>query len=218
MNVAYSARATVALATTLGLAVLSWFVALEQMGGMDMGVMTPLGGFLPFVAFWLVMMAAMMLPAAVPAVLQRTRAGGRVPAVLLFVGNYLAVWGLVGVLVYAVYRPHGTIAAGVVVIIAGIYELTRVKRDCRRRCRENLRSGFGFGLACVGSSIGLMAMLVVLGVMSVTWMIVIAVLVLAQKLLPAKAAIDIPLALAIVALGILILVAPASVPGLMPSM
>jgi len=63
-----------------------------------------------------------------------------------------------------------------------------------------------------------MVMLVALGVMSVTWMGVIAVLVLVQKLLPAKAAIDVPLALAIVALGILILFAPASVPGLTPPM
>jgi hypothetical protein len=54
--------------------------------------------------------------------------------------------------------------------------------------------------------------------MSVTWMSLIAVLVLAQKLLPAKAAIDLPLALAIVGLGVLILIAPSSVPGLTPSM
>jgi hypothetical protein len=47
-----------------------------------------------------------------------------------------------------------------------------------------------------------MLMLVALSVMSVTWMSVIAVLVLAQKLLPAKAAIDVPLALAIVGVGI----------------
>jgi predicted metal-binding membrane protein len=63
-----------------------------------------------------------------------------------------------------------------------------------------------------------MLMLVTLGVMSVTWMSVVAVLVLAQKLLPAKAAIDLPLALAIVGLGILIVMAPSSVPGLTPPM
>ena len=44
----------------------------------------------------------------------------------------------------------------------------------------------------------------------------IAVLVLVQKLLPAKAAIDVPLALAIVGLGTLIVIAPSSVPGLTP--
>jgi hypothetical protein len=47
---------------------------------------------------------------------------------------------------------------------------------------------------------------------------VIAVLVLAQKLLPRRAALDVPLAVAIVGLGIVIIIAPTSVPGLMPSM
>ena len=63
-----------------------------------------------------------------------------------------------------------------------------------------------------------MAMLVVLGVMSAGWMAVIAVLVTAQKLLPPRAAIDVPLAAAITGLGILITVAPSSVPGLTPPM
>jgi predicted metal-binding membrane protein len=117
-----------------------------------------------------------------------------------------------------VYRPHGSSAAGAVAIAAGVYEFTPLKRHFRQRCRDSVRSGFGFGLCCAGSSIGLMAVLVALGVMSVTWMSVIAVLVLAQKLLPAKAAIDVPLALAIVGLGVLIVIAPSSVPGLMPPM
>lgn len=103
-------------------------------------------------------------------------------------------------------------------IAAGIYEFTRLKQNCRRRCRESAPSGFEFGLYCVESSIGLMLMLVALGVMSIIWMSVIAVLVLAQKLLPPKAVIDVPLALAIVGLGILIVVAPSSVPGLTPTM
>jgi len=110
--------------------------------------------------------------------------------------------------VYALYRPHGSSAAGALAIAAGVYEFTRLKQDCRRRCRESVRSGFECGLYCVGSSIGLMLMLVALGVMSVTWMSVIAVLVLAHKLLPARAAVDVPLALAIVGLGILIVIAP----------
>jgi predicted metal-binding membrane protein len=63
-----------------------------------------------------------------------------------------------------------------------------------------------------------MLMLVALSIMSITWMSVIAVLILVQKLLPAKLAVDVPLALAIVGLGILIFIAPSSVPGLMPPM
>jgi len=207
-----------ALAATFGVAAAAWVVTVRQMQGMDMGVMTQLGSFAFFVALWLAMMAAMMLPGLAPAVLSRVHTRGPVRAVLPFVASYLAVWTLVGVLVYAVYRPHGTAVAGALVIAAGLYELTRLKQHCRRCCRERVRSGFAFGLYCVGSSIGLMVMLVALGVMSVTWMLVIGVLVLVQKLLPAKAAVDVPLALAIVALGILILIAPASVPGLMPPM
>jgi predicted metal-binding membrane protein len=207
-----------ALTATLGLAAASWVVAVRQMNGMDMGVATGLGSFAFFVALWVSMMAAMMLPGAAPAVLRRAHASGGVRAVPLFVGSYLAVWTLVGVAVYAAYRPHGSLAAGAVAIAAGGYEVMPLKQHFRRRCRENVQSGFQFGLSCVGSSIGLMLLLVALGVMSVTWMSVIAVLVLAQKLLPPSAAIDVPLALAIVGLGILIVLAPWSVPGLTPPM
>jgi len=207
-----------ALTATLGLAAASWVVAVRQMDGMDMGVATELGSFPFFVGLWVSMMAAMMLPGAVPAVSRRAQASGRVRAVALFVGSYLAVWTLVGVAVYAVYRPHGSVAAGAVVIAAGVYEFTPLKRHFRRRCRESVRSGFAFGLYCVGSSIALMLMLVALGVMSVTWMSVIAVVILGQKILPANAAVDAPLALVIVGLGILIVIGPSSVPGLTPPM
>jgi predicted metal-binding membrane protein len=188
------------------------------MNGMDMGVATRLGSFVFFLALWVSMMAAMMLPGAVPAVLRRAHDGGRARAVPPFVGSYLAVWTLVGVPVYALYRPHAYLSAGVVAIAAGVYEFTPLKQRFRRRCRESVRSGFEFGLCCVGSSIGLMLMLVALSVMSVIWMSVITVVVVAQKLLPSKAAIDVPLALAIVGLGVLIVIAPSLVPGLTPPM
>jgi predicted metal-binding membrane protein len=208
----YAPRAA-ALTATLGLAAASWVIAVRQMNGMDMGAATPLGSFAFFLVLWVAMMAAMMLPGAAPAVLRRAHAGG-VRAVPLFVGSYLAVWTLVGFAVFALYRPHGAFVTGLVVIGAGLYELTPLKRDFRRRCRESAGSGFEYGLCCLGSSVGLMLMFVALSVMSVTWMVVIAGIVLAQKLLPAKAAIDVPLALAIVGLGILIVTAPSYVPGL----
>lgn len=201
-----------ALAATLGLAAAAWVVAVRQMHGMDMGVATQLGSFAFFVVLWVSMMAAMMLPGAAPAVSRHARATGRVRGVPLYIASYLAAWILVGVAVYALYRPHGSLAAGAVAIAAGVYELTPLKRHFRGRCRESIRSGFELGLNCVGSSIGLMLVLVALSVMSVTWMSVIAALVLIQKLLPAKAAIDVPLALAIVGLGALIVAAPSSVP------
>jgi len=214
---AMPAAATAALTGTLGLAAACWVIAVWQMNGMDMGTATELGSFGAFIALWVAMMAAMMLPGAAPAVFRRVHAGG-VRAVPLFAGSYLAVWALAGVAVYAAYRPHGTLAAGAVVIAAAVYEVTPLKRHFRRRCREATGSGLKFGLYCAGSSAGLMLMLVALGVMSITWMAVIAVLALAQKLLPAKAAIDLPLALAIAGLGVLIVITPSLVPGLSPPM
>ena len=192
MTSSLRAATAVALTMTLGLAAASWLVVVRQMSGMDMGVETRLGSFAFFVALWVSMMAAMMLPGAAPAVVRRVHAGG-VRAVPVFIGSYLAVWTLVGVAVYALYRPHGSFAAGAVVIAAGLYELTPLKKRFRRRCQESVGSGFEYGLCCVGSSIGLMLMLVALNIMSITWMSAIAVLVLAQKVLPPKAAVDVPL-------------------------
>jgi predicted metal-binding membrane protein len=208
----------VALTATLGIAAAAWIVAVWRMTGMDMGVATQLGSFPFFIGVWISMMTAMMLPGAVPAVARRVHASGRVPTVPLFLGSYLAVWAVVGLAVYAVYRPHGPVAAGVIVIAAGAYEVTPFKRHFRGRCRDSIDSGSRYGLCCVASSLGLMLMFVALGVMSVTWMLLIAIVGLAQKLLPAKAAIDLPVAVAIVAFGIWITVSPASAPGLMPSM
>jgi predicted metal-binding membrane protein len=203
---------------TLGLAAACWIVAVRQMQGMDMGVATRLGSLASFVVLWVTMMAAMMLPGALPGVVRRTRTFGRARTVPIFVCSYLAIWTLAGIAVHALYRPHGTVAAGVVVMAAGLYELTPLKRHFRRRCHEGASSGFEFGLACVGSSIGLMLILLAISVMSIAWMAVIAVLVLAQKLLPARAAIDVPLALAIVGLGVLIIIEPSLIPGLTPPM
>jgi predicted metal-binding membrane protein len=201
-------------AAVLSLAAVSWVVAVDRMDGMDMGVVTELGSFSFFVTAWALMMGAMMLPGAVPAVARSAHSRGPALAVPLFVGSYLAVWTLVGLVVYALYRPHGTAIAGALTIAAGLYELTPIKRHFRRRCREDVRTGFQFGLSCVGSSIGLMLMLLALGVMSLTWMSVIAVVILGQKLLPPRAPIDVPLAVALVALGTLVLLEPSAVPGL----
>jgi predicted metal-binding membrane protein len=206
-----------AVVATVGVAALCWVVALQQMQGMNMGVSTSLGSLAFFVAVWVSMMAAMMLPGALPAALRHGRGSGRIGAAPLFAASYLAVWTLVGLVVYLLYQPHSARVAGVLTIAAGLYELTPTKQAFRRGCRAN-RSGFGFGLNCVGSSAGLMLLFLAVGVMSIPWMCVVALLVLTQKLFPARAVIDIPLAFAIVGLGVAITLAPSSVPGLMPAM
>jgi hypothetical protein len=133
MAPAMTGARTAALSATLGLAAAFWIVAGRQMDGMDMGVATDLGSFAFFVAAWVPMMAAMMLPGAVPAVVRCARANGRLRAAPLFAGSYLAVWTAVGLAVYALYRPHVSSAAGVLTVAAGVYELTPLKRGCRRR-------------------------------------------------------------------------------------
>lgn len=204
----------VALAVTLGLAAGSWAIIVPWMATMDMGVTTPLGALPSFMAMWVAMMAAMMLPGLAPAVLARTASRRDGPAALPFIGSYLAVWALAGIPVYALYVPHGTLAAGAITVAAGLYELTPLKRGFRRHCRGATNTGWTVGLHCVGSCIGLMLMQAALGVMSLTWMVVTTVLVLAQKLMPERRAVDVPVALAIVGLGLLIVLTPSAVPGL----
>jgi predicted metal-binding membrane protein len=220
-----SARtASVAAAlTTIALAAACWVIAVGQMDSMSMGSHAlAMGGTIGlgslgfFVGVWVAMMAAMMLPGAVPAVVRQTRSSVR--AVPLFLVSYIAVWTLLGLVLYEIYSPPSSTAAGAIVIAAGVYELSPVKRYFRECCRERVTSGLGFGLECVGSSVGLMAVLVALGVMSVTWMVVLAVVIVAQKLLPPRAALDVPVALAVLALGILLIVSPASVPAYTPMM
>ncbi len=150
------------------------------------------------------LMAAMMLPSAVPAIARRARERDSVLAAPLFASSYLGTWALVVLAISILYRPPGPLVAGALIVGAGLYELTPIKRECRRRCRERVRSGLRFSVCCLGSSIGLMLVLVAVDVMSIAVMVVIAIVVLAQKLLPPHPAIDVPVALVIVALGVAI--------------
>jgi predicted metal-binding membrane protein len=147
-------------------------------------------------------MAAMMLPSAAPAIARRAREHDGALGASVFAGSYLAIWAFVALAATVVYRPPSAVVAGALVTAAGLYELTPLKRECRRRCRERVRSGTRFGVYCLGSSAGLMVVLIALDPMSVPLMCGIGALVLLQKLLPARSSVDVPLALAIVALGV----------------
>ena len=229
-----------AITSTLALAGVAWIVAAVRMRGMDMGPGSDLGSLSFFAGTWTVMMAAMMLPSALPAVVSFERIAGRrlgASAVgsLLFAASYIAVWVLVGVASFAAYRGiraadfgflgwdrGGAAIAGAAVIAAGIYELTPLKRAYLGRCRAHVDrragnavvAGVRYGANCVGCSAGLMLVLFALGVTSVTWMVVVAALVFVEKVPPVGARLVAPIAVLLVVLGLWIALDASSVPGL----
>jgi predicted metal-binding membrane protein len=222
-------RATILL---VGGAAAAWAVTVARMRGMDAGPGTDLGGVGWYLGIWVTMTAAMMLPSAAPAAGQVARLARRAPT-LLFVAGYLAVWTVYGLAAYGLFRlvtsldtgwlawdERGPYVAGAVIVAAGMYELTPLKRRSLRRCRSArhpgsaLRSGLAHGLDCVGSSGGLMVVLFMLGVMSLFWMALVGVAIFAEKVLPHGSRLVPGLAVALVALGIWVGVSPTSVPGL----
>ena len=197
-----AAAQAAAVAATIGLGAAGWILAVPRMSGMDMGPATTLRSFPFFLSAWIPMMAAMMLPGSAPSALRVAAGSRRSLDVSRHVASYLAVWSLAGVLVFAVYRPHGKAVAGAMIVAAGLYEVTPVKGRFRQVCRDRSMAGWELGLCCLGSSGGLMLVMVALGPMSLVWMAVLAGVLLVQKLAPPRAAVDVPVGLAIVVLGL----------------
>jgi predicted metal-binding membrane protein len=221
-----AARTSALLLVAAGVA---WVVTFERMRGMDAGPGTDLGGLGWYVGIWVTMTAAMMLPSVLPHVAWFAR---RAPTMLFAVG-YLAVWTAFGLAAYGLYRlvtssdtgwlawdEAGPYVAGGVIVAAGLYELTPFKRRSLRRCRRlrddagALRSGLAHGVDCVGCSGGLMLVLFAMGVMSLVWMVVVAAVIFAEKVLPNGSRLTRTVALGLVILGVWVAAAPASVPGL----
>jgi predicted metal-binding membrane protein len=180
-----------------------------------------LAGFVAFVIAWAVMMAAMMFPAAAPMVLlfrtiatQRQARGDAFVPTWMFVAGYLLVWTTVGAITWVVVQglsdlvgrldaparaTWGPVALGVVLIGAGLYQLTPLKRLCLDHCRSPLafvmthwrdgrlgalRMGLSHGAYCLGCCWALFAVLVAAGVMSLAWMLLLTLIVFAEKVLP----------------------------------
>src|SRR5918999_739598 len=131
-----------------------------------------IGGFL---AGWTLMMTAMMLPSIAPlALLYR---GPRTPMAV----GYLVVWGATGLIPYAAMEWGLDPALPIVLVLAGVYELSPLKSACLRRCRngaaflmEHYRSGpfrlgAEHGVWCIGCCVGLMAVLVLAASMGLVW-------------------------------------------------
>jgi predicted metal-binding membrane protein len=200
-------------------------VEMEQMdmGGGNIMLMPPTWGFgyaaLVF-AMWVVMMVAMMLPSAVPAILQavsfdhgrRAEGMGGIPAVLFFTAGYLMVWAGFSVaatflqwaldtrdLLSETMAIRSAAVAAMLTIAAGLYQLTPLKQACLRHCRTSAwcltqdlrhgawaisRQGMRYGVSCLGCCAVSIGLLFVAGVMNVLWMALIALGLLAERILP----------------------------------
>ena len=226
------------------LAGLAWWATVNQMAGMDGGPGTDLGALGWFIGVWVVMMAAMMFPSASPTVALYARMTRRHSPLrpLLFTAAYLLVWSFVGLVSYGLYElgkawfgaqlswdAGGRWLAAGVLAVAAVYELTPLKNACLARCRSPLgfllgswREGpagaFEMGAKhaawCVGCCWALMAALFALGVMSLVWMAVVAAIIAAEKTIPWRRSVVWSTTVILLALAVMVAVAPHSVPGL----
>lgn len=162
------------------------------------------------------MMLPSLVPIAVAyagAARDRTGPATSTGGTALFAAGYLLPWVLAGVAAWALIQgirsfdlaflswdEGGRYVAGGVIVGAALYELSPMKATCLRHCRDRelllvgwhpgaggaLRMGLGHGAYCIGCCWALMAALFALGVMSIAWMVVIAIVIAAEKLLPSK--------------------------------
>ncbi len=186
---------------------------------MQPAVWTPSYGVIMVVMWW-VMMIAMMLPSASPMILlfariQRGEKAKGAPFVPtgVFTLEYLVAWGLFSVLatgaqwgleyaglLSAMMASTSGLFAGILLLVAGIYQLTPLKHVCLRHCRSPIqfltqhwrhsmsgafRMGIDHGAFCTVCCWFLMALLFVGGVMNLYWIVGLAVLVLLEKTIPA---------------------------------
>ena len=242
---------TIILAFLLTLAAACWLVLVRQsatMKQMGMGLTMGMGAAL-FLSIWVVMMVAMMFPTAAPMILMFARVqrdkrqhGHAFVPTWVFVSAYLLIWTLFGGLAYAgaVGAEHlaellpwvTTNAArigGGVLVLAGLYQLSPLKRSCLAKCRTPLdfilsswregylgsfHMGLEHGVYCLGCCWLLFVVFFPLGIMNLAAMAVVTVLIFAEKSLPLGQRIAQLAALALIAYGALVVV----VPGILPTM
>jgi predicted metal-binding membrane protein len=165
-------------------------------------------------AWVVMMTAMMLPSAAPLVLLYRVAgADGRAVNTVPLVAGYLLVWAACGALVYAAQQALGAVthaspalgnarpyAVVGILAIAGVYQFTSLKKACLRKCRSPLdflmqrwrgrgafaalRLGTEHGAYCVGCCWGLMAVLVMAGGMSLAWVVLIALIVFMEKLMP----------------------------------
>lgn len=204
-------RVLVAVSIVALAALCWWYVAITAEHPAAMGPMRePLVGAL--IIMWWLMMIAMMLPSAAPAILLYSRIretrneSAAIAQTWVFLIGYLAVWLLFSIVAAFAQRfaigssmaLQSKVAKGALLIAAGVYQLTPVKTACIQQCRSPaqfltrhwrpgtagaVRLGVSHGAYCLGCCWMLMTLLFVGGIMNVLWIAGLTLLVAAEKLL-----------------------------------
>ena len=152
----------------------------------------------------------------------------------IFIAGYLFVWSAVGVVVYGLVQVGadassylgsvdraiwGPLVLGVTLVGAGVYQFTPLKRVCLRHCRSPMafvalhwrdgrlgavRMGIWHGAYCLGCCWALFAILVVAGIMSLAWMLVLTLVVFAEKVFPHGQRVSATIGVALIVLGVVV--------------
>jgi predicted metal-binding membrane protein len=221
-----------------------WVWTARELRGMDAGPWTALGSLTGFLGTWVVMMAAMMFPSVAPTIALYTKVTKRSDPLSpwLFASGYLLTWTGAGLVAYAIgvvagaifgdalaWDQAGRLLAAVTLLMAAAYEVTPLKNVCLAKCRSPLgsflgswrggrtgavRMGMRNGTWCVACCWALMASLFALGLMSVSWMAVVAGIIAIEKSLPWPRAATMAAAAVLLAVGLLLMLAPQMLPGL----
>jgi predicted metal-binding membrane protein len=251
---------TLILASLIVLAAAAWGVLLWQARATDAEMaMTPTMGMgaALFLAIWVAMMVAIMFPTAAPMILVfarvqagKAKRGGVVVPTWVFVLAYLLVWSVLGVLAYleallaerladrSVWvMDHAGQLGGLVLVAAGLYQLTPLKRICLAKCRTPLafimtawrdgmagavRMGVEHGLYCAGCCWLLFVILfplgmlnIVLGMLNIVALALVTALIFAEKVFPLGRQFAWLAGAVLVAYGVLVLVMPDALPTTM---
>jgi predicted metal-binding membrane protein len=217
------------IAGLAGIVIISWaYLVVEagRMGGMlsDMTTMVKLHPrdateLVLLFLMWAVMMVAMMIPSALPMILFHAAVVRKMEtshsfaaSVGGFVAGYIAVWTLFSITATfaQAYLEHLALLSpmmvsksaqfgGVLLVVAGLYQMSPIKDICLRQCRSPFlfvathwrdgiggafQMGFRHGLFCVGCCWLLMALLFVGGVMNLLWVAAISIFVMVEKVAP----------------------------------
>jgi predicted metal-binding membrane protein len=177
----------------------------------DMGVMPGTMGLTLalFVVMWTLMMAAMMLPSAMPMITlyARTIETQRSTRMSLFGSGYILVWALTGIPAFGIawlagritmnHAHWATAAAALIFASAGVYQLTSLKHRCLQHCRSplahllhygnyrgpsrDLRAGAHHGGFCLACCWALMVLMIAFGVMNLIAMVGLAAVIGIEK-------------------------------------